>query len=99
MRPNLRNLSRPYWSESGFRTVLAQHESTGPQPWFVCAKLLQFPHHGWAALSGIVTVALGVFLWAQWPTSANWFIGLAVGINFIFAGIAWSATALKLESA
>ena len=65
---------------------------------FVAALWLQFPQYGWVAASGIVSVILGILLWNQWPSSASWFIGFAVGINFIFAGVAWSALALKLKN-
>lgn len=66
---------------------------------FVAALWLQFPHYGWVAFSGLVSLALGVLLWMQWPISAFWFIGLAVGINLIFAGVTWSSIALKLKNA
>jgi uncharacterized membrane protein HdeD (DUF308 family) len=66
---------------------------------FVAALWLQFPHYGWVAFSGLVSVALGILLWMQWPVSAFWFIGLAVGVNLIFAGVTWSSIALKLKSA
>lgn len=59
---------------------------------------LQFPQYGWAAFSGLVTLALGIMLWAQWPVSALWFLGFAVGVNFILFGASWSAFALKLRS-
>lgn len=65
---------------------------------FVAALWLQFPHYGWAAFSGLVSLALGVLLWMQWPISGFWFIGFAVGVNFIFAGIVWSSIALKLKT-
>jgi uncharacterized membrane protein HdeD (DUF308 family) len=65
---------------------------------FVASLWLQFPQYGWVAFSGIVSIALGVLLWMQWPVSAFWFIGLAVGINLVFAGIAWSSLALKLKN-
>jgi uncharacterized membrane protein HdeD (DUF308 family) len=66
---------------------------------FVAALWLQFPHYGWVAFSGLVSLALGVLLWLQWPVSAFWFIGLAVGVNLIFAGLTWSSIALKLKNA
>ncbi len=66
---------------------------------FVAALWLQLPNYGWYALSGLVSFILGVLLWMQWPISATWFIGFAVGINFIFAGIAWSTFALKIKPA
>jgi uncharacterized membrane protein HdeD (DUF308 family) len=64
---------------------------------FVSALWLQYPQYGWAAASGFVTFLLGVLLWAQWPISAVWFPGFAVGVNFIFAGVAWAAMALRLK--
>lgn len=65
---------------------------------FVAALWLQFPHYGWVAFSGLVSLALGILLWVQWPISALWFIGLAVGVNLIFAGLTWSSLALKLKN-
>ena len=65
---------------------------------FVSALVLQFPQYGWVAFSGILSTILGFLLWAQWPVSAFWFIGFAIGLNFIFAGVAWSSLALKLKA-
>jgi uncharacterized membrane protein HdeD (DUF308 family) len=47
---------------------------------------LQFPSWGWSVASGVISLALGVMLAMQWPTSATWFIGFAVGIDLIFYG-------------
>ena len=66
---------------------------------FVSAVWLQFPHYGWVAFSGIISIILGILLWTEWPISAIWFIGFVVGLNFIFAGIAWSVMAWKLKAA
>lgn len=66
---------------------------------FVSALWLQFPNYGWVAISGVISFILGLLLWMQWPISAFWFIGFAVGLNFIFAGIAWAALGLKFRSA
>jgi uncharacterized membrane protein HdeD (DUF308 family) len=65
---------------------------------FITALWLQFPEYGWVAFSGVTSFILGILLWIQWPTSAEWFIGFAVGLNFIFAGIAWSAIAWRLRT-
>lgn len=65
---------------------------------FVSALWLQVPNYGWVAVSGVISFILGLLLWMQWPISAFWFIGFAVGLNFIFAGIAWSSMALRLKS-
>jgi uncharacterized membrane protein HdeD (DUF308 family) len=50
------------------------------------STVLQFPSWGWSVLSGLVSVALGVVLAMQYPTSAQWFIGFAVGLDLILYG-------------
>ncbi len=54
----------------------------------VAAISLRFPHWGWAVFDSVITVGLGILLWAAWPWSGFWFLGLAVGISFILRG--WS---------
>lgn len=65
---------------------------------FISALWLRFPQYGMAAFSGVIACILGVMLWSQWPFSALWFIGFAVGINFIFTGISWTSLSLKLKA-
>lgn len=62
------------------------------------ALWMQFPQYGWAAFSGVLAAVLGVLLWMQWPTSATWFIGFAVGVNFIFMGVGYCAFAMRLRN-
>jgi len=54
----------------------------------VAAFSLKFPNWGWAAFDGIATLALGVLLWAEWPWSGLWFLGIAVGVSLVLRG--WS---------
>jgi uncharacterized membrane protein HdeD (DUF308 family) len=42
---------------------------------------------GWVLFDAIVTLILAILVWAQWPSSALWFIGMLVGISLIFSGI------------
>ncbi|MBS0432588.1 MAG: DUF308 domain-containing protein [Proteobacteria bacterium] len=65
---------------------------------FVSAFAYRFPQYGWAVLSGVVTFVLGCLLWTQWPVSGLWFIGFAIGLNFIFAGIAWAMFAMRVKN-
>ncbi len=65
----------------------------------IYALWLQLPQYGWVAFSGIVMAALGLMLWAQWPISATWFLGFAVGINFVIIGVSWIALAIRVRSA
>jgi len=66
---------------------------------FITALLMQFPNYGWVATSAVLSIILGILLWAQWPISAIWFIGFVVGLNFIFAGISWTWLGWKLKPA
>jgi uncharacterized membrane protein HdeD (DUF308 family) len=52
------------------------------------ALSFHFPGRGWAVLSGVVTLLLGIMIWSEWPASGVWVIGTFVGIDLIFDG--WS---------
>jgi uncharacterized membrane protein HdeD (DUF308 family) len=65
----------------------------------ISALSMQFPNYGWVAVSGVLSTLLGILLWVQWPVSAIWFIGFAVGLNFIFAGVSWTWLGWKLKAA
>ena len=66
---------------------------------FFSALWLQMPQYGWIALSGVISIVLGILLWTQWPISAFWFIGFAVGLSFFFEGVAFTSLAFRLRSA
>lgn len=59
------------------------------------ALWLQFPQYGWFVFNGVVMAALGVLLWMQWPGASFWFLGFAVGVNFIITGLTWIAVAVQ----
>lgn len=61
-----------------------------------CAAL-SFPRWGWGALSGVISMALGIVLLEQLPASSTWFIGFAIGVDLIFDGVAVAAAGLALE--
>ena len=62
------------------------------------AAKLRFPRWGWAAASGIISVALGIMLLVQFPLSSLWFIGLAVGVDLIFEGTSLVALGSALHA-
>ena len=61
--------------------------------------VVSLPEWGWHVLNGIITLVLGILILAQWPVSGLWVIGLFIGIELIFYGVAWIALALDLRSA
>ena len=50
-------------------------------------RIRRVRHAGWVLFDGIVTLVLGILIWAQWPSSSIWVIGTLVGISLIFSGI------------
>jgi uncharacterized membrane protein HdeD (DUF308 family) len=44
---------------------------------------------GWAIVHGIVSLLLGILIWAEWPLSGLVAVGLFVGIELMFIGISW----------
>jgi uncharacterized membrane protein HdeD (DUF308 family) len=51
---------------------------------------------GWLLASGILSLVLGFLIWAEWPASGLWIIGLLVGIQLLFTG--WSLVMLALAA-
>jgi uncharacterized membrane protein HdeD (DUF308 family) len=43
----------------------------------------------WVALSGAITLLLGVLILARWPINSVYILGLFLGIDLIFAGAGW----------
>ncbi len=42
---------------------------------------------GWFIFAGIVSILLGVLLWAQFPLSGAWALGILLGIKLLFIGL------------
>jgi uncharacterized membrane protein HdeD (DUF308 family) len=52
------------------------------------------PNAGLVGLSGFAGLVIGILVLAKFPSSADWAIGLLVGIDLIFAG--WTLTSVAL---
>jgi len=88
----------PFTGEISLTLVLASFFIVGGIFRAVGAGTLQFPQWGWTTLSGVIAVALGVYLLVQLPTVSVWFIGLAIGVDFIFDGTSLIALGNALRS-
>ena len=51
-------------------------------------ELRPAPHWDWVLLSGVLGIIIGILVWHQWPENSPWAIGLLLGINLIFDGLA-----------
>ena len=45
------------------------------------------PGWGWMLFDAIVTVLVGILIWAHWPINSEWVVGTLVGISFIVSGV------------
>jgi uncharacterized membrane protein HdeD (DUF308 family) len=62
------------------------------------ASVIQYPRWGWTVLSGVISVALGIYLLTTWPTASAYVIGMVIGIDLIFDGAALAGFAGALRS-
>ena len=42
---------------------------------------------GWLIFDGVVTLVLAVMIWATWPSSSAWVLGVLIGVSMFFSGI------------
>jgi uncharacterized membrane protein HdeD (DUF308 family) len=53
----------------------------------------------WVALSGVITLLLGVLILARWPVSSLYILGLFLAIDLIMAGAGWIGLGFGLRRA
>lgn len=61
------------------------------------ALVLRFDQWGWVFFNGLTTFILGMLIYADWPVSGLWVIGLFLGIDLIFSGWIWITLALSTK--
>lgn len=62
------------------------------------SSLLRTPNWGWNFFSGVLSLLLGSLIIAELPSSALFIIGLFVGVDFVFCGLAYMLVALAAKS-
>ncbi len=53
----------------------------------------------WVLVDGIITLALGLMIYVQWPSSSLWAIGILVGVSMIISGVARVMLSLAVRKA
>src|SRR5262249_5727791 len=92
-------IERPLEAAAALTLLLAAFLLVGGLVRIIVALVERFPNWGWVLLNGVITLALGIMLWRQWPGDALWVIGLFVGIDLLFKGLGWVMLALTIRSA
>lgn len=64
----------------------------------ITAIASRFNQWGWALLSGVIKLALGILIWSGWPATGLWVLGLFIGIDLIFFGWFWVVLALSARN-
>lgn len=59
-------------------------------------QLRPFRRWGWFLLNGVLALIMAFIIWAGWPGTAFWVLGLLVGINMIFFGLSLIFLALGI---
>ena len=90
-------LTRPMITAEVLTLVMALFFLVGGLFQIVGSAVLQFSGWGWHLIDGLITIVLGTLILAQWPASGLWVIGLFIGIDLIFYGLAWIAIAFGLR--
>ncbi len=89
-------LQHPIGAAAAFTLMIAAAFLTGGVLRIVMAIAERFPGWVWVLLNGVVTLALGVLIWREWPESSLWVIGLFVGIDLLLSG--WALIMLALAA-
>jgi len=63
---------------------------------FMAFQLREVKGWFWPLVSGLISIALGAMILAQWPATGFWVIGLFVAIEMIFNG--WSSVFVALAA-
>jgi len=68
----------------------------------IFALMLAFrmrPHQGWGwvLFDAIVTILLGILVWAHWPFNSDWVVGTLFGISIFVSGVTRLMVSLALR--
>ncbi len=58
------------------------------------------PHAGWGwvLFDAIITILLGLMIWAHWPINSEWVVGTLIGVSFIVSGVSRLMLSLAVRS-
>ena len=62
-------------------------------------KMRPMQGSSWVLIDGIITLLLGLMIYAQWPSSSAWAIGTLVGVSMIISGITRVMMSLAMRKA
>ena len=67
--------------------IIATFIASGALKILIGFRLRPLDGWGWFVMLGVLSLAVGVLIWNQLPSSAAWSLGLLVGIDFLSTGL------------
>lgn len=92
-------IARPAASAVGLTLLIAFLFLIGGLFRMIASAWYRFDQWGWVFFNGIVSFFLGAMIYADWPLSGLWVIGLFLGIDMILAGVTWLLVSLQARKA
>jgi uncharacterized membrane protein HdeD (DUF308 family) len=86
-------IRRPGLAMEALTLLIAMFLMVGGLTRLFVAILTRFDRWGLVFVNGLVTFALGILIWMEWPWSGLWVVGTFVGVEMIVAG--WSLAMLS----
>lgn len=87
-------VAKPIASATGLTLLIAAFLLIGGLFRMLTSAILRFEQWGWVFFNGLITFILGLMIYADWPVSGLWIIGMFVGIDMILSGWSWVILAL-----
>jgi len=53
---------------------------------------------GWIILNGAISLAVALLIWSRWPSSADWAVGVIIGIKLFIDGLAITAIGMTVKN-
>ena len=50
-------------------------------------QMRPLPGWGWVLFDAIITILLGILIWAHWPMNSEWVVGTLFGISILVSGV------------
>ncbi len=88
---------RPLEFEITLTLLIASLLIVGGTSRLAAAIALRFEGWIWPVVNGAISLLLGVMIWRQWPLSGLYVIGLFLGLEVLFQGVAWIALGLAVR--
>jgi uncharacterized membrane protein HdeD (DUF308 family) len=65
---------------------------------FLAFRMRPLKGWGWVLFDAIITILLGILIWAHWPWNSDWVVGTLFGISIFISGITRLMVSLAIRS-